>query len=188
MTDLEWARDKVQSARDIEAQGGTFSPNILEHAEAILRAAGIDPNSITAEVGTPGPRTRVSQAEGYHTLLGIGPNGEQLSAEHCKASSADPLTYLSAEGITLTAEGRQVRDMLAELPRGKALRLKINVTAVDAYAKANGIDPDACLKAEIDLQEELQRRRGPEGPAQPAPRDEQLEADEALAGRFGLKF
>jgi hypothetical protein len=124
-----------------------------------------------------------------------------MSVAACRAAGADPLAYLTAPGAVLTAEGKAILRRLQATPNARAAALRIDLAAVNAYARRAGIPPAECLNAEIERLEQLARDLNimaglpPEGapaggPAQSSaaekPVDPLLEKDRATARRFGL--
>jgi hypothetical protein len=202
---VESARGYVQTARDTEAMGGSAfgSPRYAQSVE-ILRIAGVDANSITAAVRAPASRAQGSRAlpaeAKDNTLMGISADGRKLTAAACAAEHVDPLAYLTTPGAVLTAEGRSVLRMLQGMPHAKAEALKIDVAAVEAAARRQGIEPAAGVAATVEMHEQLERDKRilaglPDtAPAQNAPQsaqnpvDDLLEKDRANARRFGLSL
>jgi hypothetical protein len=104
-------------------------------------------------------------------ILGLLADGTKLPAGGCEASGKDPIEYLGT-AATLTSSGRRILGALQEVaasdPATRARQLGIDVEAVTAAARANGLPPAAAVRAEVEFIELINRERAADGlpPAQ----------------------
>lgn len=155
---------KVNTARATLANP-TSTAGHLEVARRIVAAAdepdGAAPATATP-TATPAPAAPMPPAApAPEAILGLAADGAELTVSACRAAGVDPLVYLTREGVTLTAAGRDVLQNLRELvaadpalhARQRARELGIDVGVVTAAAKAQGIDPEKAIAAEVEMLE-----------------------------------
>lgn len=99
-------------------------------------------------------------------VLGLFVDGSVMTADGCP-SGVDHVDYLRTPGAVLAPVGKTVLKHLEALaasdPTRRARSLGINVQAVTAAARREGLDPTAALKAEVEFREMIDRERAADG-------------------------